>query len=405
VRHTVAETLRAIAQSLDDAHAPDDALRMQFDRHTDDATLRALYGQIRAALRSAAVPLRGITIPRSVPYPKHFPHFEEPLTILRNNFRLDSPFGRHAVRLAVVLMAAGVLARVLPIQRGYWITLTAALVLRPDFTTTLARGLARIAGTIVGAVAATAIVLAVPDTPRVYLALAIIFAGLGYAAFQLNYAIFSVTVTAYVVFLLSLLGTPESTAVQNRMVATLAGGALAMISYAIWPTWESPHTRKRLRTLVEYDIDYTRMMIDGLMDAGKRDIAKLRTLRTRLWNARSAAEESLERMLSEPTATHDLDSEIALGIMAGTQRLALANTALSSLYEPAQTPSFPQLAPFAAALSEVTPDHARGLREVYDQVATALGPDLDPTARALLTNTDSVVDSLNTIVELWQRAE
>ena len=79
------------------------------------------------------------------------------------------PFGRHAVRLAVTLAAAGVLADVLPIQRGYWITLTAALVLRPDFTTTFSRGVARIAGTIVGVVAATAIVVAVPNTPHITL--------------------------------------------------------------------------------------------------------------------------------------------------------------------------------------------------------------------------------------------
>ena len=404
VRPQVAATLRGIADALERARAPDEKLRELLDVPASDATVGALYGQLRAAWRSARVPLGGISIPRSVPYPRHFPQLEAPLATIRKNLRLDSQFGRHAVRLAVVLMIAGVLSHVLPIARGYWITLTAALVLRPDFTTTLSRGLARIAGTIVGAVAATAIVLAVPDTPHVYLTLAIVFAVLGYAAFQLNYALFSLTITAYVVFILSLLGTPESAAVQNRLIATLAGGLLAMLSYAVWPTWEAPHTRKRLRTLVELDFDYTRLLFAGLIDPAKRDLARMREQRVPVWNARSAAEESLERMLAEPLGTHDLEGEVALGITAAEQRLALANTALSSLYEDSSTPAFPELAQMANVLAGVTPDHAQGLRDAYDKAAHALSGRSDANTAALLISCDLVVDSTNTIVELWERA-
>ncbi len=403
-RPAISATLGEVADALDEARAPDEALRTQLYQETSDATLRALYGQLRTAMRAAAVPLRGLSIPRNVPYPKHFPHLDQPLAILRSHLHLDSQFGRHAVRLAVVLMTAGVLAEVTPIARGYWMTLTAALVLRPDFTTTLARGLARIAGTIFGAVAATAIVLALPNTPHVYLLLAILFAAIGYATFQMNYALYSLTVTAYVVFILALLGMPERTAVEDRLIATLAGGALAMASYALWPTWEAPQTRKRLRTLVEHDLDYARFLMAGLIDPAKRDLANMRAQRARLWSARAAAEESLERTLSEPESTHEIEAETALGIMAGTQRLALANTALSSLYQEAQTPAFPELAPLAAALAGVTPERAEGLRDAYDQVARALANREDPNAHALLASCDIVVDSTNTIVELWERA-
>ncbi len=365
LRPVIAQVLDEIAQALDDAKEPKDvALYGTINAETSDPNVRALYGQLRAAWRSASVPLGGFALPE-LHYPAHLPSFEGPLAVLRDHFHLRSPFGRHAVRLAVTLAAAGVLADVLPIQRGYWITLTAVLVLRPDFTTTLSRGIARIAGTIVGVVAATAIVLAVPNTPHVTLAFAILFAAISYAAFQLNYGLFSVTVTAYVVFLLALLGTPEATAVQNRLVATVIGGLLAMASYVIWPTWESAHTRVALRALVNASLDHTRLLLAGLIDPAQRDFTKLRAERTTLWSARAIADESLERMLSEPGHTHEIDPEVALGIMAASQRLGLANTALSSLYQDPQTPAYPQLESLARAFAGTSIDHTSGLRDAY----------------------------------------
>jgi len=402
-RGTIAQTLDVIADALENARAPqDDALRAKLRAETSDPTLAALYGQLRAAWRSATIPLTGIALPHGV-HLRRLPRLDEQLTTIRSHMHMDSTFGRHAVRLAVVLTAAGVLAQIVPIQRGYWITLTAALVLRPDFTTTLSRGIARIAGTILGAVAATTLVLATPHTPHAYLALAAFFAAISYAAFQLNYGLFSLTITAYVVFLLALLGTPESAAVQNRLIATTAGGLLAMLSYLVWPTWESPQTVATLRTLVEASLDYTRFLLAGLIDPASRDEAHLRLKRTKLWSARAAAGESLERMLSEPEATHEIDPNTALGITAATERIGLANTALSRLYHDPQTPALPVLRPLAAALVNASIDGAPGLRDAYTAVARALADDPRDAAQALLTTCDRIVDSTNTIVELWNR--
>jgi uncharacterized membrane protein YccC len=404
LRPVIARTLDTIAQALDDARAPEDvALYDTINAESNDPNLRALYGQLRAAWRSASVPLGRFALPE-LHYPTHLPSFEGPMAVLRDHFHLRSTFGRHALRLAVTLAAAGVLADVLPVQRGYWITLTAALVLRPDFTTTLSRGVARIAGTIVGVVAATAIVLAVPHTPHITLALAIFFAAISYAAFQLNYGLFSVTVTAYVVFLLALLGTPEATAVQNRLVATVIGGLLAIGSYLIWPTWESARTRDALRALVDGSLAFTRYLLAGLIDPVSRDLAQMRALRMKLWSARATAQESLERMLSEPGSTHEIEPDVALGVMAASERLGLGNAALSSLYQDAQTPAFPAIAPLATALTNASMERANGLRDAYTQAADALAGDTSARAQGLLAACDRVVDSTNTIVELWNRA-
>ncbi|MGA8839528.1 MAG: FUSC family protein [Candidatus Aquilonibacter sp.] len=404
LRPVIAQVLDAIAQALDDAHAPEQtALYAMLSADTNDPNLRALYGELRAAWRSASVPLGRFAFPE-LHYPTDLPSLESSLAVLRDHFHLRSAFGRHAVRLAITLAAAGILGYVLPVQRGYWITLTAVLVLRPDFTTTLSRGVARIAGTIVGVVAATAIVLAVPDTPHITLALAIFFAAISYAAFQLNYGIFSLTVTAYVVFLLALLGTPEATAVQNRLEATVIGGLLAIGSYLIWPTWESPRTVANLRALINGSLDYTRLLFNGLIDPSARDLPKILAVRTKLWAVRATAEESLERMLSEPGGTHEIDSDTALGLMAASERLSLANTALSSLYQDPHTPAFAALAPLATALANASIDRADGLQDAYAKVAEALAADTSAVTQGLLVACDRIVDSTNTIVELWNRA-
>ncbi len=411
VRETVANALTLIATSLKRGQPPADAqLRAQLGVTSSDEQVRALFGELRAAWRNASVPLRA----RSLGNPA-LPNLEwfdlaESLATLRSNCSLNAPFGRHAVRLALTLAVTGTLAHLLPLGRGYWMTLTAAVVMRPDFTTTLSLGLARILGTLIGVVVATALVIALPDTPHVALALAIFFAAIGYAAFQVNYALYTTTVTAYVVFILSLVGTPEQAAVVDRGLSTLIGGAIGMLSYVAWPTWEAPHTRQRLIELLTEDRTYARLLFTGLIDPSMRDSKQLRAERWNVWRTRIRAEESVERTLSEPEKSDDFPRQTALGIMAATQRLGLANLALATIYESPSTPALPQLAPFVAALEtafatidallrreRAAPNVNVQLRDAY----VRLEDTIEWSGRsALLAALDMMVDAIDTASDL-----
>ena len=83
-------------------------------------------------------------------------HLNNARAILRANLTPRSATFRHAIRLGVALALATALYRLLPfpVGRGYWIPLTVLLVLRTDFASTFTRGLARLIGTILGAVLA-----------------------------------------------------------------------------------------------------------------------------------------------------------------------------------------------------------------------------------------------------------
>jgi uncharacterized membrane protein YccC len=402
-RPIVSRALRAIADALENAREPEDAaLYERLSAECANPTLRALYGQVRAAWRAARIPLRGFSIPRAVPRFGRFPHLEEPLMVLRSQLLWKSTFFRHALRLALVLGIAASIGEVFSLQRGYWVTLTAVLVLRPDFTTTFTRGLARIGGTIVGVIAATGLVLLVPDTPHVYLALAMFFAAIGYAAFQLNYALFSVTITAYVVLLLALLGIPEHDAVVNRLLATIAGGILAMLSYLIWPTWEATHVRAQLRALIDADLAHTRQLLAGLSGSEPRDAARLQAGRSAVWAARASAQESLERMLAEPSSTYDVQPDKALGIMAATQRLGLANTALSSLYFDKDFTPLPQLSGLIERLA--APFGQIGhLRDASAPLEAEIAAMQSPRAKALHAALDLTIESIDTLADIVEQ--
>ena len=141
--------------------------------------LEAIRGQLRAAADAAVAwerPRAGSPVRRAVPRrPTLFPH--DGIAVLRANLNLQSTAFRHALRLGVTLAVAVALYRILPVPRGYWIPLTVAFVMRPDFGSTFSRGAQRYAGTVVGAVAATALTAILdpgtgrsrcwsPDSPR-----------------------------------------------------------------------------------------------------------------------------------------------------------------------------------------------------------------------------------------------
>lgn len=84
---------------------------------------------------------------------RHLPRVLEanrPIDILRANLNWHAVAFRHALRCAVVVTAGLAIARFSAMEHGYWIAMTAAIVLKPDFGATITYGLLRMLGTLVG---------------------------------------------------------------------------------------------------------------------------------------------------------------------------------------------------------------------------------------------------------------
>ncbi len=135
----------------------------------------------------------------------------------------------YALRLAITVTLAAEVYRRLGVQSGYWIPMTALLVQKPAFFETLTRALLRVGGTLIGAVLSTFFLVHIHPDP-VYLAiLATVFAFCAYATNTVNYGLFTLCLTSYIVFLLSLNQLPGALIAHRRAVCTITGGLIALV--------------------------------------------------------------------------------------------------------------------------------------------------------------------------------
>ena len=135
---------------------------------------------------------------------------------------------RFALRMALTVAVATEIYQWRGVQSGYWVPMTALIVQKPLFAETLNRALMRVGGTLCGAVLSTFFLLHVHPDPAVLAWLAVFFCFLSYLTNAINYGFFSVFLTSYIVFLLSLNVLPGPEIAHRRAYATLIGGAVAL---------------------------------------------------------------------------------------------------------------------------------------------------------------------------------
>jgi uncharacterized membrane protein YccC len=314
-----------------------------------------------------------------------------------------------SVRSALVMSIAMVLGRHFEADRGYWIPMTAAIVLRPDFQTTFLRGFARIAGTLIGAVVATFVLSLVRGHEGWQVTGVLVAAAAAYLTFNPNYALFTVAITSFVVLVLSMRGLPGTTTIAARVLDTIAGGSLAMIGYLTLPTWE----RKRTRALLADLLDAQRGLADAILRAyaAPSDEARQRIERARTdaWRIRTSVEASIDRSRHEPHRIHTIAVGRALRILAATQRFALANLALeSALGAPLEPACAQALARFADALDERVAELAAALRASRratpgDHLAAALSQAERELTSQNCANARFIVERLRTYVDAAAR--
>ena len=134
----------------------------------------------------------------------------------------------YAVRLAVTVGASTEIYRRLHFASGYWIPMTALLVLKPGLSDTVSRAIARTLGTIAGAWALSILVAHFAPSLTVVAVITVLFAWLSYATLNINYALFAACLTGYIVFLLSLALMPGVEIAHRRAFCTAVGGAIAL---------------------------------------------------------------------------------------------------------------------------------------------------------------------------------
>ena len=268
------------------------------DAQSQSVTLRS---QIRSAAWAASGKWNAVPLAEGVAAHEHWRlRFEGYRARLLANLSLDSTVFRHAVRLAVCLAIGDAIGRSTGLQLTYWIPMTIAIVLKPDFTGTFARGVLRIGGTMAGLIFATLLFRFVHGGVAIDIALMALFTLLLRWAGPANYGIFVIAISGLVVLMIAVTGVAPAAAITARALNTALGGALALIAYAAWPTWEKTQTRIVLAEMLDSYGAYT----DAVLRAWQgQPLSVIDAVRSKGRRARSNAQASVDRMRGEPGVT------------------------------------------------------------------------------------------------------
>jgi uncharacterized membrane protein YccC len=288
--------------------------------------LAAMAGQLRAVANLAPAAGVGGGLRSRRPYGRTnqpLARMRSYLAQIRADLSLSSPAGRHALRLAAVVPAAALISRQLPVERGYWMVVAAATVLRPEFGATFTRGAERALGTCLGVALAGAITVALHPAGGVTVIIVGVLAWAAYATFPASFAAGFAFITAVVVFLLNAISPDTLATASARLLDTLIGGSIGLLAYALWPTWSDTSARQSLANLVGAERAYVTAVLAAIVDGRGAREQDMRPLARNARLARTNAESTVARSLSEPE-TRRIDAERSQGALGALRRLIQA---------------------------------------------------------------------------------
>ena len=337
-----------------------------------------------------------------------FGQFRLDLSTVRGNIRADSPAFRHAVRLSVAVPLSILIGSLLSLPRSYWLPFAVAVILKPDYSTLVKRGLGRVIGTMIGASLAAVLVSELkPDLALTVVLVAVV----GWIAYSTWAASFSVSigfVTAMVLILLSTSTTDAIGTAVDRLIDISLGGAMAFITYLVWPTSPRAGVSEAQSGLFLALHDYLAVVVD-LVETKSVAPADVAQCSRRVRMAWAKAEAAVGRSVEEPAATR-IDPSEGRSLLATTMRILRAIHAMRIDAERgATTAAFDEL-------DELARGCLNSLEELSDWFAAQshapVGP-LRPLYRSaekglveagasvsIATHLDELVNAINTATQL-----
>jgi uncharacterized membrane protein YccC len=327
------------------------------------------------------------------------------IATLRANLHIRSAVFRHAVRVAVCVAIAGTLGHGFNLARSYWLPMTVAIVLKPDFTSTYSRGLLRLGGTFLGLGVATALFHIEPTSMPLQIGILGVFVFLLRGYGSANYGFFVIGITAIVVQEMSMAGVAPASVVGARALNTALGGMLALAAYGLWPTWEKSQVTEYLARLLDAYRVYFRRIRERYEDPNHAPPADTEPVRVAGRLARSNLEASMDRLAAEPR-TPDRTLKTLSALLASSHRMVHAMMAMEALLDAGPVKTGPEFTRFAndveltlfllaASLrgSKVRREDLPDLREDHRNLA------LEQPDSSLTAETDRVTNSLNNLSE------
>ncbi len=243
--------------------------------------------------------------------------------------RPGSPTGRGGVRVALAIAIATCVSLWLEIGHGYWIAMAAAMVMQPDFASTLQRCTLRIGGTIAAVVIVGVTISIAGPLPWVYAALVALA-----APFMLRWvaanAFLSAMAIACTMLMLSEAAGPSPQLPGLRLVNTIVGCAIALAVFVAVPSWQRTRLRPALRRMVAEQSEWTSTVLNGVMSRNAFDPVVSRRLASQSRRAVTDARATTEAVLIEPHGA-DVNADAGFALLVATEGLGILTLALESV--------------------------------------------------------------------------
>ncbi|PYC82702.1 hypothetical protein C7C46_10125 [Streptomyces tateyamensis] len=200
---------------------------------------------------------------------------------------------RYGARVALCIAVAGLLCAGLPLERGYWVPMTVAFVLKPDLGSVFLRAVSRSVGTVAG-VAVTAALLSLTTDRWVLAAVAALCVALLPYTAAAHYGLNAAVITPMALALVQLGGQSGVGQAWPRVLDTaLASAVVLVFGYLLWPE-RTPH---RIEPRLVAAADSLRAYL--VSATRSRDQAQV-WLRRAAYRALAEARQEVRQGLAEP---------------------------------------------------------------------------------------------------------
>ena len=244
------------------------------------------------------------------------------------NLTFKSASFKHAFRVAIVCGIGFILAKtVVTGHHSYWVLLTVIVILKPGFSFTKQRNSQRLIGTVVGGLVGILILFLIPDKTVQFLIMLVLML-FTYSFLRLDYAVSVIFMTPYVLIAFSFLGVPLIHTVEERVLDTFIGSALAFSStFIIFPNWESDLLNESLSKVIISNQNYLKTVTERL-NGLPLNMVEYKLARKDVYVESGNLSAAFERMISEPKSkqkhAQDIHKFLVLNHMLSSAIAAIA---------------------------------------------------------------------------------
>jgi len=205
---------------------------------------------------------------------------------------------RHALRMAIALVAGYAALHAIHPEQGYWVLLTTVFVCQPNYGATRIKLVQRISGTVLGLVVGWALFDLFPSQP-VQALFAVVAGVVFFATRSTRYTLATAAITLMVLFCFNQVGDGYGL-IWPRLFDTLLGSLISAAAvFLILPDWQGRRLNQVVANTLSCNSDYLRQIMRQY-DSGKHDDLAYRLARRNAHNADAALSTTLSNMLLEP---------------------------------------------------------------------------------------------------------